>query len=212
VGLRFVDFTLFLRDGTGNHAAEKKLVGVNLDDGLSWLIAAIAEHTGDSPPDLKLAEHEMPEHPLRSGEPFSPRPTAQLEELARWFANGDRVLQGVSADNPGALAVQIWPHHFDPSVVIKLAPGSGAEDARGVTVGMSPGDSSYAEPYYYVLCYPFPEGAALPDLEGGGRWHVAGWTGAVLTGVNAASAEDQARQVEAFVSSAISASKALLDA
>jgi hypothetical protein len=49
-------------------------------------------------------------------------------------------------------------------------------------VGLSPGDSSYAEPYFYVTPWPYPESPALPQLPAGAAWHRTGWFGAVLTG------------------------------
>jgi hypothetical protein len=210
IGLRLTDLSLFLLDPEGAQRGEKSLVGVTLDEGLRWLAGAIADYTDDKTPELMLAEHELPEHPIRAGEPFSFREPEQFEELARWFANSDRVLQRVSATNPGASPVQVWPHHFDAATLITLRAGADGDSARTVGVGMSPGDGTYDEPYLYVTPWPYPEAAELPDLDGGGRWHVEGWTGAVLIGTRIALADDQPRQVDAFLRSAIRDSLVLL--
>ena len=45
-------------------------------------------------------------------------------------------------------------------------------------MGLSPGDGTFAEPYFYLLPWPSPPGE-LPKLDGG-HWHTEGWTGAVL--------------------------------
>ena len=83
---------------------------------------------------------------------------------------------------------------------------------------MSPGDGSYAEPYWYVTPWPPPpEKRAheqLPPLDGKGVWHTEGWTGAVLPSsavVDTRDAQEQAGQVLAFTQSAVNAGWALLE-
>ena len=48
-------------------------------------------------------------------------------------------------------------------------------------MGLSPGDSSYGEPYFYVTPWPYPDSPAPPPLPAGAAWHRTGWFGAVLT-------------------------------
>ncbi len=79
-------------------------------------------------------------------------------------------------------------------------------------VGFSPGDAAISEPYFYVSPWPIPEGAVLPELEAGARWHTDGFTAAVLTGtdiVGAGDADGQARQVEQALHSSIAAAAAI---
>ena len=45
---------------------------------------------------------------------------------------------------------------------------------------MSPGDASYAEPYFYVTVWPYPEKETLTALPVG-KWHTDGFIGAILT-------------------------------
>ena len=40
-----------------------------------------------------------------------------------------------------------------------------------IGVGLSPGDTYYAEPYWYVSPYPYPGLEDLPVLDGSGFWH-----------------------------------------
>lgn len=211
-GIRPIDLELFLVDGTGRFVSERSLVGCTLDEGLAWTAGSIAKHTGRPPEELVLPDHVLPEHPTGSGEPFSFREPAEFEELARWFANADRLLREVKGSNAGASPVVCWPHHFDIATLIALDPGVEAEKARTVGVGMSPGDDTYPEPYFYVTPWPYPEGRPLPDLAGGGRWHVEGWTGAVLNGTRLVGASDQAELARAFLGSAVRESMALLNA
>ena len=106
--------------------------------------------------------------------------------------------------------MQIWPHHFDVATLITLHPEANTQNVRTLGVGMSPGDATYEEPYFYVTPWPYPEVSELPDLDGGGRWHVEGWTGSVLIGTRIAMADDQPRQVDTFQDSALRESLALL--
>ena len=46
--------------------------------------------------------------------------------------------------------------------------------------GFSPGDGTYAEPYFYASPWPVPEHGDLPKLAGKGHWHTEGYTSAVL--------------------------------
>lgn len=211
IGLRFADLSLLLIDLAGTPRGECSLVGKSLDESRRWLAGAIGDFRSDKAPELELAGHEMPDHPIRAGEPFSFREPDEYEELARWFSNSNRVLQRVSASTPGASAVRIWPHHFDAATLITIQAGKTAESSRTVGVGMSPGDAAYEEPYFYVTPWPYPKTSTLPDLDGGGRWHVEGWTGAVLIGTRIALAEDQPRQVDTFLRSALRESMVLLD-
>jgi hypothetical protein len=113
----------------------------------------------------------------------------------------------------GSDEVRCWPHHFDVATLLTLddAPG---ESARSIGIGMSPGDASYDEPYFYVTPWPYPSAKTeLPQLEGGGIWHTHGWTGAVLRGTTLADAVDtpaQLAQVTAFVDSALRACRSVL--
>lgn len=75
---------------------------------------------------------------------------------------------------------------------------------------MSPGDSTYDEPYFYVTPWPYPEGATLQPLEFG-TWHTKGWTGAVLTGTKLVSSS-QHTTANAFVDAAIDCCLELLGA
>ena len=79
--------------------------------------------------------------------------------------------------------------------------------------GFAPGDESYAEPYFYVTPWPYPDVAELLPLSGGGRWHTEGWVGAVLTStelVGLGDAAAQRRGAGDFLTEAVEASRHLL--
>jgi hypothetical protein len=73
--------------------------------------------------------------------------------------------------------VRCWPHHYDIATLFALDDGD-PETARSVGIGLSPGDSAYAEPYLYCNPWPVPDGA-LPTAPGPLRWHTEGFTSLV---------------------------------
>ena len=136
-----------------------------------------------------------------------------MSELGRWFADADTMLRRIAAAIDGAEPVRVWPHHCDIASLIALDPELPAEEARTIGFGMTPGDGSYPEPYWYVTPWPYPQHPDLPELAGGGAWHREGWMGAVLTGTRlvAADASTQAGQVSTFLESAIGACRNMLN-
>jgi hypothetical protein len=196
VGLALESFALVRLGGDGQVHDRFPLTGRTFAEGLSWAEAAV-----DAP--LTPPTHEMPAHPVAEGAAFSLSPGLETAELARWFSNADRVLTTIDAPT------RTWPHHFDMATLILLDPEKGTEESRSIGVGLSPGDATYAEPYWYVNPWPYPAPEALSPLPGGGAWHTEGWVGAVLTAENIAPGE-QERQVEGFVGGAIEAARTLL--
>ena len=205
-GLRLPDLTQLVRDEGGG--AEFPLAGHSLADGYAWMERTLGVERA-----LLRRTDEMPDHAVGSGAAFDADPAA-LAELARWYGNAALLLQRVREDYPGASAVRIWPHHFDIATLITLDSGADPEHARSIGVGMTPGDSSYAQPYFYVLPWPAPQTVELPALEGGGEWHRERWVGAVLTIQEliggASSADQQRERARAFLTSAVSRSLELL--
>ena len=131
--------------------------------------------------DVRLP-YGMPDHAVAQGARYDLYlQERELGELARWFAGASAALE----DARERLAdlrtspVRLWPHHFDIASVAALdAPG--ADGARSIGFGLSPGDEHYAQPYVYVS--PSPRFERLPDAPKPGRWHTDGWFGAVATG------------------------------
>jgi hypothetical protein len=173
------------------------LAGMTRDEAFAWLVTK-AKDLGAPSGKLSLAApYSLPDHALGQGSAFEALTDGSFAELGRWFANGDSVLRANAEGWPGAAPVRVWPHHFDVGSVLPLRAGSG-EDAPSLGIGLSLGDDSIAEPYFYVTAWPAR--ASLPDLPAGGHWHRQGFTGAVLTGSEVVAAGDGAAQVAAAVS------------
>jgi len=191
VALRVATLELAVVDPDGGAGPDDTfaLPGRTLADALAWLTGLLG---AEAP--LAVRDYDMPEHPVAGGAPFGP-PGPAHAELARWFADGFALLDEVveASAVPDAISTACWPHHFDVGNILLLDRDVPAREARQIGIGLSPGDASYAEPYLYLTPWPIPTGAALPALATG-RWHAAGFTGAILTGTELARAGDDAAQ------------------
>jgi hypothetical protein len=81
--------------------------------------------------------------------------------------------------------VQLWPHHFDLSLVWfsgrRLPEQDSPEEAdEQMAFGFSTGDDTAEDPYFYVTAYPWREALVETPLAEGARWQQAGWRGALL--------------------------------
>ena len=174
--LVFEGLELLVLDG-GRERSSMRLAGHTLQQALAWLGEEIA---GDESA-ISLPVHEMPSHAVGDGGVFSDAGTQARTELAAWFANAFASIREAVANEPAASPVRCWPHHFDVASLMTLDSAVGAEEARSIGVGFSPGDGSYDQPYFYVTPWPYPDTEDLPPLAVGAHWHRTGWTGAVLT-------------------------------
>ena len=211
VALEPVSLTSLVLDAEGNKLAEFFLPQKTLDEVMNWLKqtikplgADIAQLTWVNYPD------DFPDSPLASGATFQDTDRAQRQELTAYFANTNSILQAIAANTEGASPVRIWPHHFDIATLISL-PFTQKDESVSIGVGMSPGDSSYDRPYWYVTPWPYPDPATLTELASGGTWHTEGWVGAILTASQLSQDDKQQEKLAAFLDSAISASRSLLE-
>jgi hypothetical protein len=213
VGLRVADLSLLLVDGRGESSEELALDGRTLDDGYAWLAEVMARAGAVLPSaGIRRATYEIPSHPTGRGEAFSNDSHEAFSELARWFANGDQALVELANRIPGASEVRCWPHHFDLGSLAVMATEPDGRLAKSIGLGLSPGDDGYAEPYWYVSPWPYPEPKALLPLASGGSWHTVGHTSAILTGSDlvGGSPEDQADRLQAFLDGAVDACRRIL--
>jgi len=203
--LRPESIELLILGASGHPTDRLALVGRTLAEGADWVRERVAARLG-APPEWAEHRADIPEAPVGHGQPFGP-PTPAHAEFAGWYGNAARVLGTVADADRRAAPVRVWPHHFDIATFINLDPELAQYEGRSINVGFSPGDATFAEPYFYVVPYPAPEAGALPRLEGHGAWHVEGWLGAVMSAgeVVVRSPEGQETAVASFLDSAMSA-------
>lgn len=185
--------------------------GKTLEDGYQWLLTELNDRSCQ-PTGLNRPDYEMPEHPVTTGVPVRVENSEVLSELSRWYADAHQMLTMIMESSDDASHVRCWPHHFDIATLLTVERDSTGDAAKTIGVGMTPGDGSYQEPYWYVSPWPYPDEWIEPALDGNGLWHTEGWYGAVLPASRLeanASPETQAAQVGDFLSSAVSACRTM---
>ncbi|MEO1019859.1 MAG: hypothetical protein AAFY56_19530, partial [Pseudomonadota bacterium] len=185
LGLRLPDLTIIeIHDQAVVH--EYDLAGRSHTD-IDLYLAVHLEAFGLKSADLSNVTYaDMPDHVVAQCGHYDPNGLAsEFEELANWFGNASAVLEIVREElataTPGPSPVYCWPHHFDIATLVMFDAGD-PEQARSIGIGMSPGDRSYDQPYYYVNPWPPISTDDLPAIPEPGHWHTAGFVGAVATG------------------------------
>jgi hypothetical protein len=194
----------------GSVTDEFALTGRTLTEALAWADERMATAAGTAPRGLQLPTYDMPDHRVVHGAHFD-TPQPALVELADWYANADALLRAAALREPGATPIRCWPHHFDIAAIAYLDPARALPSAPQIGFGLSPGDSSYPEPYFYLTPYPIAVGKELPPLPGG-HWHRQGWTGAVLTGSELLESSDPAQHAARFLEQALAACRLAIGA
>ncbi len=119
---------------------------------------------------------ELPPYTDRWASPFDTSDQVAFDMLAAAYADAYPVISGIAQADSRASNLLTWPHHFDMAVLITPSEG------KSIGVGMSPGDASYTEPYYYVNTWPYPSDDQVNDTPLTlGKWHTKDWKGMVLT-------------------------------
>lgn len=167
--------------------------------------AALAPLGLDATRYTQRRHYSLPSHPVGNGANFDAGDGYAFGALDAAYRGAAVALSALRDRVASASDVRCWPHHFDIATLVSFAPG------RSSSAGLSPGDDSYDEPYYYVNVHPQPTPTQLTDrLDGNGQWHTDGWIGAVLPASRwAVDASAQAAQATAFLTSAIAAARRL---
>lgn len=181
----------------------------------AWVDAALRA-AGLAPASGVKLPYDMPPHAVAGGASYGARgEAAALQELARWFGAAAEVLGEVGGRlrdlRPGPSPVRCWPHHFDIATLAQLDAGH-AESARSIGIGLSPGDESYAQPYWYVSPWPTPDAATLPEAPVPGHWHTQGFVAVVATARDTLKLKDRRREVRVFIIEAVEICRAQLGA
>lgn len=155
------------------------LQGLTMANAVDWMTATLRKRGLDETLDVRDPS-KMPDHAVGHGAAFHLDEDAAAE-LAGDYDQAHRVLLRHTHRHRDAQRILVWSHHFDMASLRIIVPGkkADAEDARTVGIGMTPGDASNKEPYWYATPWPYPSSSApLPHLEAG-EWNTVGWTGAV---------------------------------
>ncbi len=209
VGLAMGGMVLHV-DCQGDGAGELPLDGHSDIEAGAWLDERLGL-CGLQPAGLVALPYDLENHALGQGAGFTVGSHArEFAELAAWFATAADILETVRATlghiSPGPGPVRCWPHHFDIATLLSLEEGD-PETARAIGIGMSPGDGTYEEPYFYINPWPHLAPDDLPDLPPPGHWHTEGFVGAVATASEALTLAERRNGLVAFVAGAVEAGR-----
>ena len=211
IGFTFAPMTLcVLRDD--QNTATLGLGGISVDEAEAWLDGQL-EGAGLSKASPIALPYKLPAE-VAAVDVLDPGDASDaLAALATWFDLAHSSLAKFAAANqsiaPGPSPVVCWPHHFDIATYVSLEDGN-FETARAVGVGMSPGDESYDQPYFYINPWPHLATDDLPTLPAPGHWHTEGFVGAVVTADELLSVSEIERTLQAFVDGAFTLGRARL--
>jgi hypothetical protein len=200
VALCISDFKLVIINGKEESSTSFTLDSIAYDEAFSWLADKLSQLGFDSNKLNKDLPYKIPEYPTSKGTPFKQTNIADFIELQNYFFNAAFVLENISKNEKNISRVYCWPHHFDTAALITIERNSSPEKSKTIGVGLSPGDESYNEPYFYVSPWPNPENKEnLPKLNHG-HWHRQGWFGAVLAATEIIKNNDKSEQLKIAVS------------
>jgi len=210
VGLSFSPFELSLID-SATGASVYPLNGRTLAEAAAWL-DDVLDSVALKPTASVPLPYDLPDDVAGVARIPDALPDG-LSSIATWFDIADNAFKKLASDHagltPGPSPVRCWPHHFDIGTYISLEAGD-AETAKGIGVGMSPGDESYDQPYFYVNPWPHLDPAALPDAPTPGHWHTQGFVGAIATGEEILNTPKIEKALSGFLESAFGIGYTLL--
>jgi len=139
-------------------------------------------------------------HQFEPGDVFEDYSQELAHVLARVLGDVTAVLEQLRAGiREETSPIQLWPHHFDLSMLWlpgETIPGEDPADEENadkqMNFGFALGDEGIAEPYFYVTAYPLPERLPETRLPAGASWRTKPFNGAVLPYSILAAADDPA--------------------
>ncbi|QLC20765.1 hypothetical protein HFP51_00335 [Parasphingopyxis sp. CP4] len=201
VGLGFSDFTLFVRHQSGV-AEQFPLSGASDAEVAQWLDDQLVAN-GHSRASTVELPYALPDDAAAiEGYDADAIAASDFAGLADWFgataASLMHITETYAAIDPGPSPVRCWPHHFDIATYIALESGD-PETAKGIGVGLSPGDEGYDEPYLYINPWPHLDAASLPPAVAPGHWHSEGYVGLIATASEIGKREDLGTAIANFL-------------
>ncbi len=116
---------------------------------------------------------------------YDPTAVTRYFQVARAI---DAILKQFQGELAGKTSpVQLWPHHFDLSLVWfsgrkvpDVDPADEEYADEQMAFGFSTGDEGFPAPYIYITAYPWPEQLSDMPLPAPARWHLETWKGALV--------------------------------
>ena len=155
IGLSLAPMTLTIIEKSGAETAFA-FNGVSDAEAAKWLDVQLQRLQLKGASAVALP-YELPADAAERNTYPSDTDSVAFHQLAGWYSLAHNVLSSLarkqSGLTPGPSPVRCWPHHFDIATYVSLEEGD-PETARGIGVGLSPGDEGYDEPYFYINPWP----------------------------------------------------------
>jgi len=208
LALDFAGLKYVLYDG--NSTDTFALDGMTEQKAILWYKNQLQQKGLDNSVFTTDRHYEIPANPQADGAPYVLFKNEAFKKLAAYFRQAHDVMLRITKGNKNASPIRCWPHHFDIATLITLETNEDPQKIKSVGVGLSPGDDSYDQPYYYVSPWPHPDESKLQDndLPADGFWHSNGFTSAVLLAEDYSGYHDTL--IMDFLSAAINISKDLI--
>ncbi len=194
-------------------AAELPLAATSVEAAEAWLDLQLKD-LGLAPASPVAQPFSMPDDTLDLA--VFPSDPSGFPELAAWFSLAQSALEAVRPETagevPGPSGIVAWPHHFDLAFYVALEEGD-FETARGIGIGLSPGDEHYDQPYVYLYPWPRPDVSDFPDAcPAPGHWSSQGFIGAAAPGEEVVKLGDPLAGTVAFLKGSYAVARRLLAA
>lgn len=167
----------------GKRSARLDLNGRRTDEAIAWLDERL-ELCGLNPVSGIELPYALPDAVAQLNRYVVGEDAQAYAELVAWYGLANEKLgalaQAKTEHTQAPTPVRCWPHHFDIAIYVQLEDGD-LESARGIGAGMSPGDGTYNQPYFYINPFPAPDAEQLPEAPSPGHWHLQGFVGACAT-------------------------------
>lgn len=213
IAMSFAPLALHAFSG-GSARDSLDLHGVSVSTAGEWLDGQLGQLQLKPASGLALP-YELPADVDKIVEFDTAQAATALGVLAAWFAMAHKQLSEFTGRNgaivPGPSAVRCWPHHFDIATYVGLEEGD-FETAKGIGVGLSPGDETYAQPYFYINPWPHLDIESLPDAPRPGHWHTDGFVGAIATADEVLTLKNRETELSAFIDASFAIGRSRLGA
>ncbi len=173
--------SIHLLDSSGETLNSFELDGRTQQQSLIWLEEQLVKLGLNGNSLTVQLPYEIPSYPTAKGKEFQMETPKAFTELSNYFSNTNLVVKAVIGSDVNTSPITCWPHHFDIASLITVSDTGDPETSSSIAIGMSPGDTGYNEPYFYLTPWPYPNISSLPETHGLGKWHTDGWVGGVLT-------------------------------
>ena len=179
LALRIVDASLMFLDSNGQVIDQFPLANEYYPDVVQWVSSKLADEGLDISKFSQELPYQIPDYD--HSRPFSAFPDHYLAEFSGYFSNANNLMAEIQSQYQSSEIV-CWPHHFDIATLITVAADPDPEKAKTVGLGLSPGDTYYNRPYFYINTWPHLSKKQLQNetWSSAGTWHTRDWIGAVL--------------------------------